>query len=75
MRLVLTRGQQLCFYPTFFTRGGSRRAAADSIIPVEPGAPPSWNCFQENCTVRRGFPQAGANGAGAVSLAKAVPPS
>jgi hypothetical protein len=47
MRLVLTCGQQLCFYPTFFTRGGSRRAAADSIIPVEPGAPPSWNCVLE----------------------------
>ncbi len=55
MRLVLTRGQQLCFLPTFFTRGGSRHAAAGSVIPVESGAPPSWNFPVQNCTFKAGF--------------------
>ena len=57
MRLVLTRGQQLCFLPTFFTRGGSRHAAAGSVIPVESGAPPSWNFPVQNCTFNQGLLQ------------------
>ena len=62
MRLVLTCGQQLCFLPTFFTRGGSRHAAAGSVIPVESGAPPSWNFPVQDCTFNQGFAATEARG-------------
>ena len=55
MRLVLTCGQQLCFLPTFFTRGGSRHAAAGSVTPVESGAPPSWNFPTPKLYIYPGF--------------------